>query len=107
MQTLRMVLCILIGLLLILTSGNIGYIAPNASVLAISALSGVTTSIFVVRWLISVKKGAYMMLDVFLMLGVLVPMLSGSFFFNETITSTQWLGIGVLLIAGLIIINVL
>lgn len=47
-------------------------LAVDAKTLAITALSGVTTSLFVVFWLISVKRGAYMMLDVFLMMGVIV-----------------------------------
>ena len=40
-----------------------------------------------------------MMLDVFLMLGVLVPILAESLLFGESVALTQWLGIGILLIA--------
>lgn len=98
-NTIRMTFCIVIGLGMILFNGSIGDIVPSASLLAISALSGITTSVFVVCWLISVKKGAYMMLDVFLMLGVLVPLLAGKLFFDESIKTTQWIGIGILFIA--------
>ena len=65
--------------------------------IAISAFSGVTTSVFVVCWLISVEKGAYMMLDVFLMSAVL---------FRERLTAKCITGL-VISFAGLIIINVL
>ena len=88
-NTIRMIFCILIGLGMILLDGSINDIVPSASLLAV----------FVVCWLISVKKGAYMMLDVFLMLGVLVPLLAGKLFFNESIKTTQWIGIGILFIA--------
>ena len=98
-NTIRMIFCILIGLGMILLDGSINDIVPSASLLAVSALSGITTSVFVVCWLISVKKGAYMMLDVFLMLGVLVPLLAGKLFFDEFIKTTQWIGIGILFIA--------
>lgn len=98
-NTIRMAFCILIGLGMILFNGSINDIVPSASLLAVSALSGITTSVFVVCWLISVKKGAYMMLDVFLMLGVLVPLLAGKLFFDESIKTTQWMGIGILFIA--------
>jgi len=98
-NTIRMVFCVLIGLGLIVANGNLVYIVPSINIIAISALSGITTSVFVVCWLISVKKGAYMMLDVFLMLGVLVPLLLGRFFFQEAIKGTQWLGIGILFVA--------
>lgn len=101
-NTVRMVLCTLIGVLLIIAGGNTGQLKPTPEILAISALSGVTTSVFVVCWLISVKKGAYMMLDVFMMLGVLVPIIAGRFVFGEAIKLTQWLGIGVLFIAVMI-----
>lgn len=98
-NTIRMVLCIIIGMILILANGSLAYITPTATVLGISALSGITTSIFVVCWMISVQKGAYMMLDVFLMLGVLVPLLAGNIFFNEQIRLTQWVGIVILFVA--------
>lgn len=101
-NTIRMLLCILIGAVLIIAGGNAAQLKPTPEMLAISALSGVTTSIFVVCWLISVKKGAYMMLDVFLMLGVLVPIVAGHFVFGEAIKPTQWIGIGVLFIAVMI-----
>lgn len=101
-NTIRMLLCILIGAIMIAAGGNAGQLKPTAAILGISALSGITTSVFVVCWLISVKKGAYMMLDVFLMLGVLVPIVAGRFIFGETIKLTQWLGIGVLFIAVMI-----
>lgn len=98
-NTIRMVLCIIIGIILVFVNGSLKYIAPTPSVLAISALSGITTSIFVVCWMISVQKGAYMMLDVFLMLGVLVPLLAGNFFFQEIIRPNQWIGIAILFVA--------
>ena len=101
-NTVRMILCTLIGVILIIAGGNAEQLKPTPEILAISALSGVTTSVFVVCWLISVKKGAYMMLDVFLMLGVLVPIIAGRFVFGETIKLTQWIGIGVLIIAAVI-----
>ena len=98
----RMGLCILIGFLIVLFSGDLEQLVPSGKLLLISAVSGVFTSIFVVTWLVSVKKSAYMMLDVFLMLGVLIPLLCSSLFFREQIAFTQWIGIGVLFAAVLI-----
>ena len=89
-NTLRMGICIFIGLALILVSGGAGAMVPGARLLLISALSGISTSVFVVAWLLSVRRGAYMMLDVFLMLGVLIPLLFGRFLFAESITPLQW-----------------
>lgn len=95
----RMLLCIVIGFVLILVTGDVGRLIPNRNMLLISLLSGVATAVFVVTWLISVKKSAYMMLDIFLMLGVLIPLIASSIFFHEGIKVTQWLGIAVLFAA--------
>lgn len=40
-----------------------------------------------------------MMLDIFLMLGVLIPLIASNFFFNEVIKPSQWIGIAILLVA--------
>ncbi len=95
----RMSLCVVFGGLLVLGCNHISYITLNTKVLIISALSGISTSLFVVTWLISVRKSAYMMLDVFLMLGTLIPMMAGYIFFRENISSNQWIGFFILIIA--------
>ena len=92
----RMVLCALIGGGLIFVSGTMDSLLPSASMLLICALSGISTSIFAVTWLVSVKKSAYMMLDIFLMMGLLIPLTASSLFFHEDIKATQWLGIAIL-----------
>lgn len=98
-NTVRMLLCIVIGLTIILASGEPSALIPSTETVCISALSGISTAVFVVTWLVSVKKGAYMMLDLFLMLGVLIPLTLGRVFFDETIKVSQWIGIAVLLVA--------
>lgn len=99
---LRMLLCTAIGFLVVLIGGNVSRLAVTPELLLISALSGVSTSVFVVTWLVSVKKSAYMMLDVFLMLGVLVPILLGKALFEESVTLLQWCGIAVLILSAII-----
>ena len=101
-NTIRMILCILIGFLLIFATEDLRILIPSRTLLLISALSGISSAVFVVTWLISVKKSAYMMLDIFLMLGVLIPLSASSLFFSESIKPTQWLGIIVLFIAVVI-----
>lgn len=98
----RMVLCILISFLLLALSGRLSLLAVDLNVVLITLLSGVTTSVFVVAWLLAVRRGAYMMLDVFLMLGVIVPLLLSEFLFDEKIRLNQWAGLLVLLAAVVI-----
>lgn len=98
----RMMFCVVIGMAVVCLQGSVNELAIDGNILLITLLSGVTTSIFVVTWLISVRNGAYMMLDVFLMLGVVIPMLFSLIFFGESIRVNQWIGLGLLLIAVLI-----
>lgn len=98
----RMLFCALVGSVLILTSGEASLIIPSPKLLLVSMLSGISTAVLVVTWLICVKKSAYMLLDVFLMLGVLIPLTVSGIIFNEAIRPTQWLGIAVLFVAVVI-----
>jgi drug/metabolite transporter (DMT)-like permease len=54
----------------------------------------------VVSWLLSIRTGAFMMVDVFLLMGVLIPLIVCAIFFDEPIIPIQWVGIAVLIIAG-------
>lgn len=98
----RMCLCIVIGLLLLAIQGQTELLRVDGTALLIMAGSGITTAAFVVFWLIAVKQSAYMMLDVFLLMGVLIPMLLCKFIYGEVITPAQWVGLGILFVALLI-----
>lgn len=95
----RMLLCILFSLTIILVTGDISQLTFDPYLLGVSALSGVSTAVFVITWLLAVRKSAYMMLDVFLMTGILIPVVAGQFLFSEPVTLRQWIGFAVLLIA--------
>ncbi|MGN1346742.1 MAG: EamA family transporter [Eubacteriales bacterium] len=99
----RMCLCIPIGLLFVgLNTGTLGSLAVSPDVLLISALSGLSTALFVVTWILCIRSGAYMMVDVFLTLGVIVPVGACAVFFRETIRWNQLLGILLLAAAAYI-----
>ncbi|MBO5222522.1 MAG: DMT family transporter [Clostridia bacterium] len=101
-NVLRMGFCIIIGALTMLSQSAIPFQNLDPQTLWISALSGVTTAAFVVFWLISVKTGAYMMLDVFLMLGVGITVVGCRLFLQEAIRWNQILGFVLLLVAAVI-----
>jgi len=96
-NTVRMICCILIGGALILLQKGSFQITPRE--LMISALSGVSVALFTIFWLLGVRLGSFMMLDVFLMLGVLIPMLGSRILFAEPILLKQWIGVAVLILA--------
>ena len=98
----RMLLCIVVGLVLVLAGGHGNKMLPDWRSLGIMALSGLFTSAMVVTWLMAVKRAAYLMVEVFLMLGVLVPIAGSTWFFAETVSLNQWIGIALLVGATLI-----
>lgn len=98
----RMILCCIIGFVLILVGGELGALVLTRDMLVISAVSGISTAVFVVTWLVCARKSAFMMLDIFLMLGMLIPMIASSMLFQEMISPFQWLGILILFVAVLI-----
>lgn len=99
-NTVRMLACIIIGVALIAIGNDWSSLTLDPTVIWISALSGVCTSLFVVSWLLAIRTGAFMMVDVFLLMGVLIPLVVCAIFFDEPIIPIQWIGIAVLIIAG-------
>ena len=99
MNVLRMVLCVVIGFLLILIEGDIGSLAGDPIFLGIALFSGVSSAIFLVSWLLSVKSGAYMLVEVFLLLGVSVTIALCRIFFDERVTLRQTAGVILLFVA--------
>ena len=95
----RMFFCIIFGLIFVLWQSGIGSLAADTKTLLISLMSGVFTSLFVVTWLLLVKKGAYMTLDVFLTIGMVIPLALCNVIYEEEITKMQILGLGILLVA--------
>ena len=84
-NTLRMLICIATGFFIVLFN-DVGGLKIDTYTLLITATSGVTTALFVATWIVCVKKGAYVMVDVFLMLGTTVTVVLCNLFFDEKIT---------------------
>ena len=101
LNLIRMLLCIVFSFAVMLFSSDIGYLSFDINIILISAISGIGTAFFVVSWLLAVRKSAYMMLDVFLMLGTLVPIITGYLIYSEPIAIRQIVGFALLLVAVL------
>ena len=99
-NTTRMLACILIGFCIILAQGDVKLLAANYQMLLVSALSGITAAAFVVSWLLSVRTGAFMLIEVFLLVGIILPILLCYAFFGEKIGVWQWVGIALLVVSG-------
>lgn len=100
-NVIRMSLCIIIGFLLICFENAPIFIYDYKTIL-ISMLSGVSTALFVVLWLFAVRNGVYVMLDVFIMLGVGITLSLCRIFLNEAITLNQLIGLLMLILSACI-----
>ena len=98
-NSIRMAICVLIGTVMLAATGKINFLHTNITVLLVTLLSGFANSAFVVLWLVSAKKGSYMMLDVFCMLGVLIPIIGCAVFFGEPVGVNAIIGIVILIAA--------
>lgn len=96
----RMLLCGAVGFFIVLAEGSA--LPSDPSCLLVSLVSGVTMALFAVTWIFSVRRGAYLMVDVFLMLGVGVTVLLCKIFFDEPITLPQGIGFALLVLASVI-----
>lgn len=99
LNLIRMLLCVVFSFAVILFNSDISYLSFDINIIFISAISGIATAFFVVSWLLAVRQSAYMLLDVFLMLGTLVPIMTGYIVFSEPIGIRQIIGFALLLIA--------
>ena len=82
-----------------------GNFFPQTSVTTIlcALLSGVATSAFIVSWIISIQRGAFVTTDVFLTLGVGLTIALSAAFLGEKVKITQILGFIILIIAAYVI----
>lgn len=95
----RMMLCALIGAVITWVGGGMASFAVSGRVLCIAALAGVSSAVFILTWILSVRTGAYMMVDVFLTAGVIIPVLFCHIFYDEAFGIKHVLGFFLLLLA--------
>ena len=89
---LRMICCTIVGAA-ILAAGNTAFLPPlDSAALPILIASGLSNASQVVCWMLAARLSAVTLMDVFATLGLIVPMVTCSFLFNETIRPIQWLG---------------
>ena len=99
----RLALCVPFGFAFaVLLTGRLSEFIVSPTTIIICSLSGFSSAIFVFTWLTCIRKGAYAMIDVFLTIGVVVPLILCSVFFKERIGHIRWLGVFLLVLATVI-----
>ena len=96
---LRISACIIISFILVVTCGQLPGLRLSLPALGVCALCGLSTAGFSILWMVCVRKSAYMMLDVFIAAGMLVPLILCDLLYQEHISLLQWFGVGLTLVA--------
>lgn len=98
----RMLICIPISLAsLLIEMLNNGFVL-DWNALLYGALSGVFLSVFLVTWMLAVRHGAFMLVSVAQMFGVVIAVICSFFVFREKVLPRQLAAIGILVVSVLI-----
>lgn len=98
----RMLLCAFIGFLFVCAKQGVPTALPNGAFLWTAIFGGVSNALFVASWLLAVRRNAYMMVDVALMGGCLIPTVGCALLFDEPIRPTKMIGLLMLVAAVLL-----
>lgn len=104
-NVLRMTLCVLMGVAILLVNGDISGLAASRDTILIGAVCGISTAVGVIVWMVSLKYRAYMLMDVFGSVGVVVPLIFGQILFHESISLVQWFGYLLIIIAAWVMMS--
>lgn len=98
----RMVLCTLISVLLLLIGVEKASLVPDGAAIWIGILAGIFLSAFTITWLLAVQHGAFMLISVAQMFGVVVTLICSALVFGTRPTLWQYVGVAILLAAVLV-----
>lgn len=99
----RMLFCIVIGLLLILLEGSASSLAVEGRMLIICFFTGLTNAAFLVGWLLAIQRNTMVTVDVSLTIGSLLPAVLCALFFGEAISLPKMIGFGLIILATAIL----
>ena len=97
----RMLFCFFISLFIQLFDNNNKGFDLDGPALLYGTCAGVFVSAFVVLWLMCIKKWAYMLISISLMCGMILTVLLSFIVFKESVSLSQMIGMGLLVLAVL------
>ena len=98
-NSVRMVICVLISLVLLAPEALRGGIYIDGAAWLFGALAGITLSLFLVTWLLAVRRGAFMLISVTQMFGVVITLVCSFFVFQTPVLPRQFIAIAILMLA--------
>jgi drug/metabolite transporter (DMT)-like permease len=99
----RMIFCILIGLVPLALDGAWADLRLDGGMAAICLLAGASNAAFLVGWILAVQKNTMVMVDVTLTVGSIIPAVLCALLFGEAILWQKMIGFGFIILASLIL----
>ena len=100
---LRMIFCMLIGLVLIFAEGSVGFLRMDGTMFWICLLSGAANAALLVGWMLAVRKNSMVSVDVSTTLGSLLPAVLCAGLFSEALSIPKMFGFAIIIVATLIL----
>ncbi len=104
-NSIRMVLCTFISLLFFGLDTAKTTPVFDGEALLYGGLAGISMSVFIITWLLAVRYGAFMLISVAQMFGVVVTLLCNFIVFREVILPRQMIAVGFLIASVLIMVS--
>lgn len=101
----RMLICSAIGALLLAFDFMKSNVVLDTPAMVYGTLAGISMSVFIVTWLLAIRHGAFMLISVAQMFGVVITLLCSFFVFREHIAPRQFVAVGILIVAVLIMVS--
>lgn len=99
----RMLICTLISLIIALLTDGEAVFSASFGLIGVAAFSGIMTSVMAISWLFAVRGSAYMLVEVFLTIGGIVPLTLSYVFFDEPISFSGIIGFLILMLAAFVL----
>lgn len=101
-NSVRMMFCLLISFVILLPEIISGSFMLDVEAIAYGTMAGITLSAFLVTWLLAVKHGAFMLISVTQMFGVVITLACSFVVFGDPILPRQMIAIALLIVAVII-----
>lgn len=93
----RMLFCIVFGFLFVLAVDGVSALKMDTMAILLALGGSLATCIFLVSWLLAMRKNAYMTVEAFVLASMLVPVLLKLALYGEKVGVFQWIGLAILL----------
>ena len=91
----RLAFCVVLGAIMLMPQflqDGICILRISSEVLWNTFISGIANAAILVLWLLIIRQGALVLIDIFGLIGALVPLIYSNFFFAEPLRINHWIG---------------